>query len=36
MTLGKLLIEFYQEIGIPENGGIDSDTFQMDFFFHLL
>ena len=29
MTLDKLLIEFYKENGIPENGGIDKDTFEM-------
>ncbi len=29
MTLDKLLIEFYKENGIPENGGIDNDTFEM-------
>jgi hypothetical protein len=32
MTLGKLLTDFYKENGIPENGGIDSDTFQMEIF----
>jgi len=25
MTLDKLLIEFYKENGIPENGGIDKE-----------
>ena len=29
MTLDKLLIEFYKENGIPENGGIKKDTFEM-------
>lgn len=29
MTLDKLLAEFYAENGIPENGGIDGDTFEM-------
>ena len=29
MTLDKLLIEFYKENEIPENGGIKKDTFEM-------
>jgi hypothetical protein len=33
MTLDKLLDEFYLENGIPENGGIENDTFQMKVFF---
>ena len=32
MTLNKLLIEFYKENGIPENGGIDKDTFEIKIF----
>jgi hypothetical protein len=33
MTLDKLLTEFYIANGIPENGGIEEDTFQMKVFF---
>lgn len=33
MTLDKLLTEFYVANGIPENGGIEEDTFQMKVFF---
>ena len=29
MTLEKLLAAFYEENGIPENGGFDKDTFEM-------
>lgn len=29
MILDKLLQKFYMENGIPENGGIDKDTFEM-------
>jgi len=29
MTLDKLLTKFYKENGIPENGGIDKDTFEI-------
>ena len=29
MTLDKLLIEFYKKNGIPENGGIYKDTFEI-------
>ena len=32
MTLNKLLMEFYKENGIPENGGIDKDTFEIKIF----
>tara|TARA_B110000967_G_C18893097_1_gene568707 strand:+ start:421 stop:963 length:543 start_codon:yes stop_codon:yes gene_type:complete len=32
MTLDKLLAEFYKENGIPENGGVDKQTFEMDIF----
>jgi hypothetical protein len=32
MTLEKLLVEFYTENGIPKNGGIDKDTFEMNVF----
>lgn len=32
MTLDKLLTEFYKENGIPENGGIDKNTFEMKVF----
>jgi hypothetical protein len=32
MTLDKLLTEFYIANGIPENGGIEEDTFQMKAF----
>ena len=31
MTLEKLLINFYKENGIPEKGGIDKNTFELDF-----
>jgi hypothetical protein len=30
MTLEKLLINFYKENGIPEKGGVDKNTFEMD------
>jgi len=33
MTLDKLLNEFYIKNGIPQNGGIDDDTFKMKVFF---
>jgi hypothetical protein len=33
MTLDKLLTEFYVANEIPENGGIEEDTFQMKVFF---
>lgn len=33
MTLDKLLNEFYEKNGIPEEGGIADDTFQMKVFF---
>jgi len=33
MTLSKLLAEFYVANGIPENGGIEEDTFQLKVFF---
>lgn len=29
MTLDKLLTQFYIDNGIPENGGVDKDTFEM-------
>jgi hypothetical protein len=29
MTLDKLLAEFYKRNGIPENGGINEDTFEI-------
>ena len=29
MTIDKLLAEFYKENGIPKNGGIEKDTFEM-------
>jgi len=32
MTLDKLLADFYVKNGIPENGGIDNDTFEMKVF----
>ena len=32
MTLDKLLLEFYKENGIPENGGINKDTFEIKVF----
>ncbi len=32
MTLDKLLIEFYNENGIPEKGGVDKDTFELKVF----
>ena len=32
MTLEKLLMAFYKENGIPENGGIDTDTFEIKLF----
>lgn len=33
MTLEKLLTKFYSANGIPENGGIEADTFEMKVFF---
>ena len=33
MTLEKLLTEFYITNGIPENGGIEKNTFEMKVFF---
>ena len=30
VTLEKLLINFYKENGIPEKGGVDKNTFEMD------
>ena len=33
MTLDKLVSEFYLKNGIPENGGIADDTFQVKVFF---
>lgn len=32
MTLDKLLSKFYEENGIPENGGIDKNNFEMKVF----
>jgi glycosyltransferase involved in cell wall biosynthesis len=32
MKLDKLLTEFYKENGIPKNGGINKDTFEIDVF----
>ena len=29
MKLDKLLVDFYLKNGIPENGGIDKDSFEM-------
>ena len=29
MKLDELLIDFYLKNGIPENGGIDKDSFEM-------
>ncbi|NJC26458.1 hypothetical protein [Neolewinella antarctica] len=36
MTLDKLLDEFYLTNGIPQDGGIEDDTFQMKVFFVIL
>ena len=30
MTLEKYLTNFYKENGIPEKGGVDKNTFEMD------
>lgn len=36
MTVGSMLDKFYVDNGIPADGGIDSDTFEMNvFFMHL-
>jgi hypothetical protein len=32
MTIEKLLVEFYKENGLTENGGIEKDTFEVKIF----
>ncbi|KXX71831.1 hypothetical protein [Flammeovirga sp. SJP92] len=32
MTLDKLLVDFYRANGIPDDGGIDDDTFEINIF----
>lgn len=32
MTVGNLLIDFYKTNGIPEDGGVNEDTFHMNVF----